>query len=393
MFGFQSLIEPLSIDEFLDNYYERFACHIPGNAEKFGRLFGWDDVNTIVNDRLAGHSKVKLVLDKRTLAPESLGRIDHWLREGATLVIDTVNSLDPVLKRFTDILGRDLNMPAWINTYVSWPEKQGFDNHFDTHDVFIVQTEGRKRWTIFNPTKILPLDQQREQPKGEPPPDSEKYLECVLTEGDVLYIPRGHWHYAVSETPSIHLTVGLSSRSPTEFLQWLTQRMRDADPFWRKNFPVAGAAQFGGERPPEHLAEHLDEFRNRLRALADDDGLMERLLEYCMAASPLAREYQLPTEAMVSHSLTPDMVFEPPPAQKFLVSYDPEERRVVALARGHVLDLRNIPRAVADRVFKENAPFSGRDLEACRASFTWDKAKPFLERLYQEGLLRLVPDD
>lgn len=145
MFGLESILSPLSVDEFLDNHYERSACHIKGSPEKFDYLFGWDDLNSIINDRFAVHSNVKLVLQKQTLPPESLERIDHWLREGATLVINHVHTLDPVLKRFVDILGRDMNFPLWINAYISWPNKQGFDVHFDTHDVFIIHTTGAKR--------------------------------------------------------------------------------------------------------------------------------------------------------------------------------------------------------------------------------------------------------
>lgn len=392
MFGFDALIAPMAKDEFLDDYYERSACHIPGAAGKFDRLCDWEGMNTIVNDRLALHSKIKLVAEKQSLPPEALDHIDHWLRRGATLVIDRINLLDPIIARFSETLGRDLNLPAWINAYMSWPGKQGFDIHFDTHDVFVVQTAGSKRWAVYQPTKPLPLDQQKNQPKGDPPPESEKYFECVLTQGDVLYIPRGHWHYAVSETPSIHLTVGITARSSVDFLQWLTLKLRDSDPEWRRNFPVIEAAQFGGGRAPAVLERDLDAFRERLRAVADDDCLMERLLEYCMVASPIAREYQLPTEAIISDCLTADMTFEHPPSQKFLVNYDADSQRVVALARGHRLDIRGIPEAVVDRVFHEGAPFSGEDLLACDPAFTWDEAKPFLETLYQRGLLRLVSE-
>ena len=84
MFGLQPLIAPLTVDEFLDDPYERSARHIPGSADKFEGLFGWEDLNTIINDRLAGHTKVKLVLEKRPLAPETLERIDFWLREASS---------------------------------------------------------------------------------------------------------------------------------------------------------------------------------------------------------------------------------------------------------------------------------------------------------------------
>ena len=34
-----------------------------------------------------------------------------------------------------------------INAYITPPENQGFAAHYDTHDVFVLQVSGSKRWT------------------------------------------------------------------------------------------------------------------------------------------------------------------------------------------------------------------------------------------------------
>ena len=33
---------------------------------------------------------------------------------------------------------------------------QGFDPHFDTHEVFVLQVEGHKHWRLYGPGRVLP---------------------------------------------------------------------------------------------------------------------------------------------------------------------------------------------------------------------------------------------
>ena len=47
-----------------------------------------------------------------------------------------------------------------INAYITPPENQGFAAHYDTHDVFVLQVAGSKRWTIHAPVLEHPLPGQ-----------------------------------------------------------------------------------------------------------------------------------------------------------------------------------------------------------------------------------------
>src|SRR5690606_37856240 len=80
---------------------------------------------------------------------------------GATLVLQGLHrSYEPVL-RFTQKLAADLGHPCQVNAYVTPPQSTGFSDHYDVHDVFVVQVEGEKRWRIREPVWPLPL---RDQP-------------------------------------------------------------------------------------------------------------------------------------------------------------------------------------------------------------------------------------
>jgi len=223
MFGLDYLLSPCSVEEFRKTHYRERALYVPGADDKFASLFGWDDINNVMSNQRSSRDGVRLVYETKNLPPASLQHLDHWLWQGATLIINNVNQIDPIVGRFAALLGHELNTHVNINSYTSCPTKQGFDTHYDKHDVFIVQLAGKKAWTVFEPTRKWPLERET-GPKGDPP-DTKPYLECDLTAGDVLYIPRGHWHYAVAVTPSIHFTVGPQARTGIDLLHYLTQKL------------------------------------------------------------------------------------------------------------------------------------------------------------------------
>lgn len=392
MLGLASLIAPLTVEEFLGNFWGRRAVYIPGTDGKFSGLFGWDDVNAYLNNARENQPGFRLVHEKSPLPPQALDKLDEWLGKGATLAINSVNQIDEVMKRFNYALGADLNTVINTNCYISCPAKQGFDNHFDEHDVFVVQTEGRKAWKVFQPTHTYPLHAQQLASKGAPP-DVDPYIECVLSPGDVLFIPRGHWHYAIAETPSVHLTIGPASRAGVEFLVWLCRQLMSQE-FFRKDFPVAGAAAFGGPMPADTLDAHLADFRKHVIDLMQSDTLSEALVSWVMESNPAKRTRQLPQAWLFGTRLSEDTVLEIPAVQKTVVRYDVDTGSAAIHVRGQLLQLAGMPEALMDPLFgRTGVPFTGRTLlEAC-PDFSWEQLRELLLQLYANGIIELSESD
>ena len=140
------------------------------------------------------------------------------LRDGATLVLDAVNEMHAPLRRLCAGLAADFRAHCQANLYACWGESQGFDVHWDDHDVFVVQVEGAKRWDLYGFTRPAPLRREREPAPA--PTDDPKQI--VLEAGDLLYLPRGYWHAAAGlGEPSLHLTIGLSRKTGVDLLHWL----------------------------------------------------------------------------------------------------------------------------------------------------------------------------
>jgi Cupin superfamily protein len=132
----------------------------------------------------------------------------EWER-GATIVLQGLHLTRPSVGEFCRSLEATLGHPAQANAYYTPRAAQGLPVHHDTHDVFVLQVAGEKRWRVYEPALELPLKNQRySEALGGP---GEPVDDLVLKPGDTLYLPRGWLHEAVtSQTDSLHLTVGVN---------------------------------------------------------------------------------------------------------------------------------------------------------------------------------------
>jgi ribosomal protein L16 Arg81 hydroxylase len=132
------------------------------------------------------------------------------------------------------------------NAYITPPQNQGFSDHYDVHDVFVLQLEGQKRWQIREPVLDAPL---RDQPwsdrkaavearAAEPP-----LIEAVLSPGDCLYLPRGFLHSAQAlGGTSIHLTIGIHTWTRHALAEHVTRQALAAiarTPELRRSLPLS----------------------------------------------------------------------------------------------------------------------------------------------------------
>lgn len=133
------------------------------------------------------------------------------LHSGATIRISDVQRFDPTVRGLISEVRAFFQARSQVNAYLTPPDKVGFQPHFDTTDVFILQCHGQKEWKIFaeyTNQVALPLVDTAWEPDRYRP--SEEFETLSLSAGDVLYLPRGVMHQArcVHEA-SLHLTVSI----------------------------------------------------------------------------------------------------------------------------------------------------------------------------------------
>jgi hypothetical protein len=276
------MLEPCAPGEFLDSSWGVAVLHVRGRAGRFRRLMPWPRLSEILSRHRLDFPRLRLVRDGKPLPVGSYLRhttgarqkttvprlkapeLARHLREGATLVLDAVDELSEPLEELARGLELFFREHVQVNLYAGWETARGFDLHWDDHDVFILQVAGRKRWSVYGQTRPYPLVndvEKAQKPEGEP------VWEGTLSDGDLLYIPRGWWHVAVPlAEPTLHLTVGVHNRTGLDLLRWLAERMRASETF-RRDLPRFSHA--GGR------AAHAARLREELLA-AWDDTLVER---------------------------------------------------------------------------------------------------------------------
>jgi Cupin superfamily protein len=289
------LLKPCPEEDFLDHSYGRCYRYIPGWGGKVSDLVSWADVRQIidthprdwVNPETHGgvtRNRLSLMLRGQAIAPASFFRevpgprsgtvsrldpakLDDLISRGASLVMDGVDEVHRPIGALATSLERALHDPVRVNLYASWRPTPALDRHWDTHDIFIVQVSGTKRWQVYSPVRRHPVPDDIQL---DTRPASEPAWQGALKEGDVLYLPRGWWHVATAlEGPSLHLTFGVYRRTGLDLLEWLGALLRESEAF-REDLP-----RFA---PEEERGAHLDRLRDELLARWGP-RLLDRYLE------------------------------------------------------------------------------------------------------------------
>ena len=193
-------------------------------------------------------------------------QIWRHFQSGATLVLQGLHRTWEPIIGFTQSLAGDLGHPCQVNAYVTPPQSTGFNDHYDVHDVFVIQIEGEKQWRIREPVWDLPLrDQTWDDHKDAVARAAEQdpLDEFVMTPGDVLYLPRGFLHSATAlGEVSIHLTIGVHEWTHHHLADHLTAAALSA---LATDRTIRGSLPLGVDvSDPEDLADPIGTVRSAL---------------------------------------------------------------------------------------------------------------------------------
>lgn len=224
------------------------------------------------------------------------------LDDGGSIRVLELQTFDPQVAAMARELGGALGQRIGANVYYSAAGQGHFSAmregiHWDTHDVFAVQTRGRKAWSVFKPVVAQPLGQHRSFYYDIPA--TEPLLSVVLEPGDVLYIPRGFVHQVRSpdDSDSIHLAIGVYTATWSELVDVMLRRaqlQRGHEPDWRQSVdPLADR-----ETIATRVATMLRELADSVAAL-DGPALLEDAI---VATQGLAPEPRGPRPSLGPHT-------------------------------------------------------------------------------------------
>ncbi len=374
-----NILNPYSVEEFLKNNWTSKAVFISSEGhKKFDQLFSWEKLTYLLNFHEFHYPDLRLALDGKVLDKNDNANLIKLCQEGATLIVNKVHKLLPEITTFASEVKYDLGYGAQVNAYCSWPGRQGFSSHYDTHEVFVLQVDGKKKWHVFPDTIKYPLSEQKSA--SFPPPEGEPYLSCILNPGDVLYIPRGHWHYAVAlDEPSLHLTLGLHCKTGIDFLEWLVNELRQKEA-WRRSLPL--------RIETASVKVHVDSLIQDLNQYLAGSNIGQEYISYLDGLEKPMAKYSLPYQA--GFNLFPqgtETKFTSPKFQQVRIVELSGDRGYKIIVSGKEVSLKGVDRSLIENLFTES-PFTGRDVINWLPGFDWEiDIVPLLTRLVVEGII------
>jgi ribosomal protein L16 Arg81 hydroxylase len=395
---FADITAPLDPARFLAQYWTREAVHLRKDGRVFDHHFGWDALNAVLNAGDIAFPKIKVSRSEHPVSVEQFtvdvggqrlvdGRaVLSLFQQGASFGITGADSHWLPLRAIVDCLYDALLESVHTNVYCSPANTQGFQCHFDLHEVFVLQVDGEKHWRVFRPTGDAPISSWRAE--DSPHTSASPYIDVVLGRGDVLYVPRGHWHYAIAQNSnSLHVTVGITCRKGTAFLDWLAGLLME-ESAWRRNVPLlSGATMRGRLAEPPGFTEWAETIRASLAGKLAEPDLFQR---FCR--DTLASIQPIHNASMLDEPLRVDELrFERPAGRRhYFADHAEGDTSVVVTVAGAEIQLDGADEALIRQVFDADS-FTLADIRVWIPDVRLDEVTELLTELTRGGFLIARP--
>ena len=306
--NFADFIAPIDVAEFRSQYYGKRPLHIRRAGAPGSSLLPWARFNEVLaltpywnEESLKIYFKSRAALRENycdladlkpgQLAPVNPAKAKALIGLGASLVANHLHRVCPEVGAVARMLAEEFAARTFANVYCSFQGVQAFQTHFDLHDVFAVQAEGEKTWRIYESRADAPV---APVPPGD---EAEKWLtatrgallfEAAMKPGDVLYLPRGQYHDALTGSQaSLHVTFGVSPATGLALFK-LLEKAATPESAFRGYLPDA--------RNAAELRERLAELGDRLRALVTSPAFAQDVLNAQRELAGPAADYRLPAQ-------------------------------------------------------------------------------------------------
>ena len=304
---FADLVSPCTVDRFFQEYYERKHLHIVRNVNGYyDSILNVADIDSFFQRNDLDCSSLRVVRDGEELSSikwtfDRSSRVNNdklfiLFNQGYTLIITAANRSILKLINYSNDLEKELKFGTQFNIYITPRNAHGFAHHYDDHDVFILQVHGSKIWRLYGTPVQLPSRRYPHKKfKGTYELGSPQF-EDQLVQGDLLYIPRGLLHDAVTtDTVSVHITLGLHPNYWFELLQEVASLAEDM-PEFRRAIPNA----LMSEDTKKKFREEFQSLTQALLKPLDVHALLQRQFDRFMRSKSFEDQHRFTDSIQLS---------------------------------------------------------------------------------------------
>ena len=271
---------------FIDQFYSKLPHSQAGAAAALCEWGSWDVLAQALQSPEADIMVVRRNQRYAGPPPTTAAEAQQLVADGYTLLVKHAERHHEQLAKLAQGFTADLAAEVNIHMYCTPAEQYGFAWHYDAEEVFIVQTTGRKEYSLrkntVNPWPLeetLPADMKYER-------EIMPLMKCMLNAGDWLYIPSGYWHMAAASETAISLAIGVMPRTGVDIFNHLRPQVLDSL-LWRQRLPVVGeAATLSDEQLRFALSQLAEQLSDDLRRLITRPAFIDSLLAQLRQSSP-----------------------------------------------------------------------------------------------------------
>ncbi len=296
-------------------------------------------------------------------------------QQGATVILRSLDQWSPGLTRLRVSAEELFGCESQVNVYLTPPAEKSTPPHWDTHDLFVLQIEGSKRWRLFNGARSLPLGDERFRVGTDVVHDEVE--EVVLDAGDTLYLPRGVIHEPVAESYSVHVSLGIHTVRQFDLVS-VALRLLAGREGHRLRHSVGHWSDASASLTADVLSDLLSpELLEEARAILQQQMFDRRAIDLEGRVHEIARGTHLdPSASYVRRGGVDLTVTEQ--AEALHLSAGPQRISVPAALKGAVADIAGRPAA---------RPFSARELTGTHTS---EQGLALCAALHEIGAIRTV---
>lgn len=222
--SFESLLYPMSVEEFKNAYWGREVLHIERESpDYYNSLMTINDLDLVLDHGRPKGKSLRVVKNQVPISPSNyenedgsinLNQIYAAYADGHSVIVHEVQRFWQPIQRLCKGLQRECNFRTLGELFLTPKKQKALSPHYDAHDVFVVQLEGSKRWKVYDEVYPTPLVDSFQPIINRD--HLQNMREIELKAGDVLFVPRGVPHEAIAtDESSMHLSLGIHP------FQWL----------------------------------------------------------------------------------------------------------------------------------------------------------------------------